>query len=146
MPNRLDSVVNVKHLSASGQLAKEGLTDNFGAVWAQERPDGKSPRRRVVDQGHLTNIHQGHAKRSRNRRRTQGQYVHFGSQVLQHFFLLHTELLLFVDYYQAEILELNAPSRACVPITISTSPDFRPAIASFRAVVWVNRLMSSIFV
>ena len=63
--------------------------------------------RRRGDDRQVTHARHGHVQRARNRRGGEGEDVDFAAQVLQLFFLAHSEAVLFVDDHQPEVFDLH---------------------------------------
>jgi len=107
MEDSLDAVVDVVDLSATRQFTQDGLADDFLGEWTHEGAHREPPRRRIVDQRQLPNIHQRHAERPRDRGCGHAENVDAGPKVLQRLLLLHPEPLLLVDNHEAELVELD---------------------------------------
>ena len=95
--NAGDTVVNEEDLTFT-----QNLTTNSGGglllrIGPHEGEDRVAILRRGGQGRHFTNARDGHFKCARNGRRTHGQNVDIGLELLQCILVLHTKALLFID-------------------------------------------------
>ena len=106
--DRVDVVVKKINLPAALQLAECRFANDADGKRRDERLDGKALLRRRCDDRKIADSLERHRERTGNRRGGQRQYVDLGAQTLELLFLPHAEAVLFIDDYEAEILELHA--------------------------------------
>ena len=105
--DRLHAIVDDVNLAAALQFEVDGILDNRRFELHDDRLNGQTIARRGLDDGHVAQAAQRHVQRSGDRRRRHRDNVHLFLDLLQPFFVGHTEALLFVDDHQTEILKLH---------------------------------------
>lgn len=103
----LYSVIDVEHLSASGEFAKDCFADDFVGGWSDEGAYGKSARGWIVDEGHLSDVHEGHAECAGDGSGTHAEDIDVDADGFEGFFVFDAELLFFVDDEEAEVVEFK---------------------------------------
>ena len=101
-----DAVVDEEHLSASAHLELDGFSNDFGTELAKLRLDGIAVGGRRLDDAQVPRSHQGELQRSRYRGGCQGEGVDIGFQLTELLFCRDTELLLFVNNKETQVLEM----------------------------------------
>jgi len=95
------------HLPAALELAQHGFANDALAEIADKGLDGQAALRRSGDHREIAQPFQRHRERARDRRGGECQDIHFRSQSLEAFFLLHAEAVLFVENDQTQIVEFH---------------------------------------
>src|SRR2546430_7312856 len=132
--DRLDSVVDVKHLAAALQFALDDLFDQVVVVGGDEGLDRQRLLRRSLDHGEIAYARQRHVQRARDRRGGQRQYIHRRPQLLELLLLHDAEALLLVEDDEPEILEPN------VLLQQAVGPDHHIDLAHLQSPQDVGRL------
>ena len=98
---------HVEALSASIPLPEQGLPQNDGIERRDEGAHRQSVHGRRRDYGHFPHAGKRQLQGARDRRRRQRQHMHVFAQLLEPFFMAHTEMLLLVYNKQTQIPELD---------------------------------------
>ena len=102
-----DAVVHEEHLSVAAQLEVDGIGYHLVAEGGQLCGHGIAIWRRCAHDAHVACSHERELQRARNRRGRHGQRVDIGLHLAQFLLHRHPELLLLVDYQQAQILPFH---------------------------------------
>ena len=110
----LDARADIERLAAAIALAQQRLADDQRVERRDEGAHREPVDRRGRDDRHLAHAGHRELQRARDRRRRQGQYVHFRAQFLQPLLVADAEMLLLVDDDEAEVLEAHGLAQHCV--------------------------------
>lgn len=105
--NAVDSVVDEKDLSATGEFAEDSFSHDFVRGWSDESANWESSRGWVVDERHLPNVHQGHAEGARDWGCAHAEDIDIDSDGFQCFLVFDPEFLFFIDDEKAEVFEFE---------------------------------------
>ena len=103
----LDARADIERLSAAIALAQQRLADDQRVERRNEGAHREPVDRRGRDDRHLAHAGHRQLQRARDRRRRQGQHMHFRAQFLQPLLVADAEMLLLVNDDQAEVLEAH---------------------------------------
>ena len=94
-------VVQIKHLSTTGQLPLDGFLNQHPARFADEGFDRQPSRRWCCNDGHVANACHGHIQGAGNRSRGKREHIHVHAQCFELLFVAHTETMFFIDDHKA---------------------------------------------
>ncbi len=99
--------MNEKRLPVARQFLFDDPLHQGLAEGSNRGLDGQAILRRGFDYAHVTQAHEGHVQRARNRRGRHREHGDVLANLFQAFFVGYAEALLFIDDQQAEILKFN---------------------------------------
>ena len=100
----IDTVVHIIYLPASSKFAVNCLTDGLFIILHNIRLNRYTIHRRLFKDTHIADTDHAHMKGSRNRCCRQCQYVNVFFQLLDFFFMGHTETLFLINDQKTEVL------------------------------------------
>jgi hypothetical protein len=100
--DRVDLVVQEINLAATLEFAQQRFPDDAVGEAADEGLDRQALLRRSGDDRKVTQTFERHGERARDRRRGQGEHVHFRTQRFQGLFLADTKAMFLIDHHQSE--------------------------------------------
>ena len=92
---------------AALDFAQDRLANQARRIRPDVGHDWKPLRRRGVDLRNVAHAGQGHIKRARDGRGSEGKDIHFGAQLFEVLLVGDAKALFFIDDHQAEIPELD---------------------------------------
>ena len=98
------AIAYVIHLSPAMQLTANGVAYDVDVPFAHVHFDGASVARRRKDEAHVAHARKTHLHGARNGRCRKREYVDLFAQVLELFFVLYAESLLFVNDDKAQVM------------------------------------------
>ena len=126
--NRIDAIMQIKHLPAAINFVENRLFDQLCLVSTNDGLNRQTfPRRRFND-AQITRPHERHVKRARNRRRAHRQHIDIRTQALDFLLLLHAETMFLVNDEQAEFFKFHGGAEQGV------RPDDNVQIAACKLV------------
>ncbi len=101
------AVVDKENLPAAFKLAQNGLPHQSRRIWSDVGHNRQAFFGRRVQVRDVAHTRQRHVQRARNRRRGQGQHIHFGTEFFEVFLVRHAEALFFVNDDQTQVFEFH---------------------------------------
>ena len=102
--NRIDAVINVINLTASGQLSVDCLPHHLLVVLHHIRLDRHTVHRRLFENAHIADPDQAHVQRAGNRGCRQRQNIYIFLELLDLLLMRNSEPLFLVNDQQSQIL------------------------------------------
>lgn len=103
----INAVVDKEDLSASGEFSEDGFANDFVGFWTDEGAHRETTGWGVVDERHLSDVHEGHAEGARDGGGAHGENIYIDADGLEGFFVFDSELLFFVNDEESEIFEFE---------------------------------------
>lgn len=103
----VDAVEDEENLSASGEFAEDGFANDFVGFWTDEGTHWETTGWGVVDERHLSDVHEGHAESAGDGGGAHGEDINIDADGFKGFFVFDSEFLFFVNDEESEVFEFE---------------------------------------